>query len=95
MDFSGSLQMAAVGALCAAIGFIVAKHTHFLSSSASQSQHQVDEGKKKDRRHDVDRMAETMTDFKMVRKNLYVIFYPCLYIFSYSPSLFTPPKTDE
>ena len=61
MDFSGSLQMAAVGALCAAIGFMVAKHTHFLSPSASQSQLQVDEGKKKDRRHDVDRMAETMT----------------------------------
>ena len=88
MDFSGSLQMAAVGALCAAIGFIVAKHTRLFSSSASQSQLQVDEGKKKDRRHDVDRMAETMTDFKMVRKILHVIFYPCLYVFAYSPFLF-------
>lgn len=67
MDFSCSLQLVVVGACCAAVGYLVGKRVAgtALTSTAAAPQVQVQyEGKKE--RHEVDRMAEIMDDFKMV-----------------------------
>jgi hypothetical protein len=79
MDLSYSLQLAAVAAGFAAIGFLAGRRMCFSSSSASisavaspEEDSEVSHESLKNRkpklkqRHEVDRMAEIMDDFKMV-----------------------------
>lgn len=64
MDFSCGLQLVIVGAGCAAAGYFVGRRRALPSSSLPPSQLHSYEGKKD--RHEVDRMADIMDDFKMV-----------------------------
>eukprot|EP00250_Pteridium_aquilinum_P032956 c4999_g1_i1 orf=465-998(-) len=67
MDFSSALLLVMVGAGCAAAGYSVGKRvsaTGFPSLAPPSQQLHSYEGKKD--RHEVDRMAEVMDDFKMV-----------------------------
>ncbi|KAH7282985.1 hypothetical protein KP509_35G055000 [Ceratopteris richardii] len=64
MDLSPALHLLIIGAGCAAAGYIVGRRIASKASAPPTKQLYSYEGKKD--RHEVDRMAETMDEFKMV-----------------------------
>ncbi|MCO5609620.1 hypothetical protein L7F22_063850 [Adiantum nelumboides] len=65
MDLSSALQLVMVGAGCVAVGYFVGKRVAAANACLPRLQQLHSYEGKKDR-HEVDRMAEIMDDFKMV-----------------------------